>query len=280
MIWYKVFYLQIMKFIGKRKIYFAGLLLLIIAIAFSLIKWQKAEARSGRDFEEIKRRGAIRAVFQYSHMRIRDYKSDISYFQYEVLKNFADKNDLTIEVYVSNDLDFCKNRLSKGEYDMIAHLVPHTTQLDSSFTMLAPLLQSRQMLVQNTTNDVFIKNYFQLENASVYIPLHSPHKMRLEHLSEETAVRINIVERYNETEQQLVKAVAKGKIPFTICLEQMKKKYVKDYPEIDISLPVSFLQDYSWVINSSAPALEKELNDFISDFVESPEYWVLYRKYF
>lgn len=52
------------------------------------------------------------------------------------------------------------------------------------------------------------------------------------------------------------------------------------YPDMDISLPLSFKQDLSWSVNKHAAKLHQRLNDFLEEFVGSPEYWSLYQKYF
>jgi membrane-bound lytic murein transglycosylase MltF len=208
----------------------------------------------------------------------------VSGFQYEIVKAFADS--LGVELVISEQNDF-KNGLEgliNGDYDIIASFIPITTEFKNEASFTTPLGTSRQVLVQRIKNDSIqknhVKNHFELANDTVYIPANSPFKMRLQHLSNEIASPIHILEIRNESTEQMVHQVAIGKIKSTICDELFAQKLKQKYPNIDISLPIGFAQQHAWVVNPQSVQLLEKLNDFLDDFIGSSAYWKIYRKYY
>ena len=104
--------------------------------------------------------------------------------------------------------------------------------------------------------------------------------MRLNHLSNEIAEPIHIIEIKNKSSEQMVRLVANGKIKLTICDEQFAKKLKLKYPNIDVSLPISFAQEKAWAVHPDSPELLESLNEFLEDFIGSSAYWNIYRKYY
>jgi len=78
----------------------------------------------------------------------------------------------------------------------------------------------------------------------------------------------------------MVCLVAKGKINLTICDEQFARKLKFKYPNIDVSLPISFAQEQAWAVHPDSPKLLESLNEFLDDFIGSSAYWSIYRKYY
>jgi membrane-bound lytic murein transglycosylase F len=147
-----------------------------------------------------------------------------------------------------------------------------------------PFFTTHQVLVQRVTNDSVSKRMIvkqlDLADDTVYLPVHSPHKMRLQHLSNEIASPITVLELKGKSTEQIVQMVAGGKIKYTICDEQIAQKLKIQYPNIDVSLPIGFEQDQAWVVHKDSPKLLQELNDFLEDFIGSEAYWKIYRKYY
>ena len=79
--------------------------------------------------------------------------------------------------------------------------------------------------------------------------------------------------------EQLFMLTAMGKIPRAVINEAKATLLAKDYPEVDISTPVSFTQFQSWVVNKSDSVLADTLDAQIRRFKETPEYEALVRRY-
>lgn len=72
---------------------------------------------------------------------------------------------------------------------------------------------------------------------------------------------------------------AMGKIPFAVVNEAKAVHLAKDYPDVDISTPVSFTQFQSWVVNKDNPALADTLDAQITRFKSTPQYAELLKRY-
>lgn len=208
----------------------------------------------------------------------------VSGFQYEIVKAFADTLGVELVISEKNDLKACMEGIKTGDYDIIANLVPITTEWGKNASFTIPFFTSREVLVQRIENEstksYFIKKQIELANDTIYIPVNSPFKMRLNHLSNEIAEPIHIFEMKNKSSEQMVRLVACGKIRFTICNEQFAQKLKLKFPNIDVSLPIGFAQQQAWVVHPNSPELLEKLNEFLDDFIGSSAYWNIYRKYY
>lgn len=270
-----------MKVIEKKTYVIGGVLLIILVSLAILINRPKSE--SFRNFDEIIHNGKLRVVSENSITGILINNDSISGFQYEILKTFADSLGVELEILIINDFEKCITELNQGKFDIIARFIPTTTEWVDTILFSKPLVTSRQMLVQKIPEgkkDGKIHTQYQLANDSIYISSNSPHKKRLEHLSNEIADTIHIIELNDLTSEQLVALVAEGKIRNTICHEQLSRKLIKTYSNIDISVPISMSQPYSWIVHKNSTELLEKLNEFLSEFIGSNDYWNLYRKYY
>lgn len=272
-----------MKASTEKTVYIAGGVFFLMLLGVALLTKKPVAAESYRSLNQVVSSGKLRVVSENSSNGISVEDGNTSGFQYEILKAFADTLGVELDISLNNDLKACIVELNKGKYDIIAKFIPVTTEWLDTISFSKPLLTSRQMLVQQIhegKKQGDIEYQYQLANDSIVISLHSPHKMRLKNLSDEIADTIYIVELENMNPEQLVALVSEGKIQNTICYEQLSRKLIRKYPNIDASLPVSQSQSYSWIVNKQSAELLERLNEFLSGFIESGAYWDLYGKYY
>jgi membrane-bound lytic murein transglycosylase MltF len=236
------------------------------------------------DLPEIEKSGRLTVVTDSGSIGFKVKDNKVSGFQYELVKAFADSLGLELVISKQNDLKSKMEGLQDGDYNIIASLIPVTTEFKNEATFSIPLFTTRQVLIQRIQSDSAqskqITKHFQLANDTIYISENSPYKMRLQHLSNEIANPIEIIEVKNVSTEQLVHLVSVGKIKFTICDEQLAQKLKQIYPNIDISLPIGFVQQEAWAVHPKARKLLTELNEFLEDFIGSSAYWTIYRKYY
>jgi membrane-bound lytic murein transglycosylase F len=108
----------------------------------------------------------------------------------------------------------------------------------------------------------------------------SPFIPRIIDLSEELAIRINIEEKSFNALDELAQSVVEKKSKYAVCAEYLAEGLLKKYPQLDISVPLSFHQELSWCVSSQSKKLHEQLNNFLNEFVGSMEYWQLYYQYF
>lgn len=260
-------------------IIFSSLILGIALVVASVIASAKIH-----DLSDVIDSGRLTVVTDSSSMGFAVDKDSVYGFQYEIVKAFADSLGVELEISEQNDAKKAIEGLKEGEYDIVANLVPMTTELKNGVIFSKTIMSSRQVLVQRMPADSLqkgiVKKQYELANDTIYVPYNSVYKMRLENLADEIADSIHILEIKNVSTETMVRMVSQGRIKNTICSAQLAEKLKRQYPNIDISLPLGFTQEHGWVLNSKSAALADKLNEFLSDFVGSSAYWELYRKYY
>ena len=261
-----------------------GIIVGVLAVLFAAIVLLRNLNKQVHDLPAILNNGRITVLTDGSSIGFSNVNGNVTGFQYELVKVFADSLGVELVITEENDLKNSIDELKTGNYDLIAMMVPVTTEWKKDVAFSTPILVSRQVLVQLQKPDSLlhkmIVKHAQLGNDTVFISGNSPHKMRLEHLSNEIASPIFIEEMKDLNAEQLVQMVSKGKIKYTICDELLALKLKRQYPNLDISVPIGFAQQEAWMVNKKSKKLLKKLNDFLSDFIGSTAYWNIYRKYY
>lgn len=265
---------------NNRILIVAVLTVLVIATVIFFVVKSKPHKR---DLAQILESGRISVVTDSSSMGFSLKKDSVYGFQFEIIKMFADSLGVELEISEQNDLQKSIDGLIDGEYDVVANIVPFTTEFKDKVNFSKTIVSTRQVFVQLINTDSLSKQTIQkqldLADDTIYIPLNSPYKMRIRHLSDEIAAKIYIVELKNVSTENLVRLVSKGLLKNTICNEDLAKKLQKQYPNIDISLALGFNQNHGWLVNINSPRLLEKLDAFLNDFMGSTAYWELYRKY-
>jgi len=260
-----------------------SIVLAVLVLLITLGFWLRHFKTQIHDLPDILSAGRITVVTDSTSIGISVVGDNVSGFQYEIVKAFADSLGVELVVVEENDLQASIQGLKSYDYQLIADFIPVTSEWKHEISFTTPLLSSHQVLVQRFVNDstkeIAIKKQTDLANDTVYIPFHSPNKIILTHLSNEIADSINILEM-NLSAEQIVRQVANGKLKYTICGELFAEKLKSKYPNIDVSLPIGFEQQQAWAVNKKSPKLLEKLNEFLDDFIGSSAYWEIYRKYY
>jgi membrane-bound lytic murein transglycosylase F len=241
---------------------------------------------------EIQERGKLIATTDFNSTDYFIYRGEPMGYQYEKLKMFSEFLGVDLEIKVSNSLEEAFKSLEHGESDLIAMGLTVTLDRTRKYDFSDPILQTRQMLVQrkpdnwrkmrtwDAIEDNLIRNPIDLAGKTVVVQKSSAYSDRLENLSEEIGWPILIEEDPVREVEQLVEAVAKGEIEFTICDEHMATLFEKQYAEIDIRTPVSFPQNVAWAVRLGSDSLLIAINSWLSEFNDTYASKHLIDKYF
>jgi membrane-bound lytic murein transglycosylase F len=254
----------------------------IILIVIALLVFSHFKNRK-HDLPQILESGRLYVLTDSSSLGFCKNGGKVGGFQYEIIKAFADTLGVELVVTVENDLVKGVELLKSGDYNLIASMLPITSERKTDVRFSMPLQWSSLVLVQIIMPDsgtVTHTNVLDLAGDTLAVSVHSPHQLRIAHLSDEIAQPIHIKEYKSKSEEQLVEQVSLHKIKMTVCDENSAKAYKRKYPNIDVSLPLGFSQPMGWAAHSSSQQLMDELNDFLDEFVGSSAYWEIYRRYY
>ncbi|MFZ4582112.1 MAG: transporter substrate-binding domain-containing protein, partial [Paludibacter sp.] len=254
--------------------------IIVAIIAFVSLIFAVFKTNSVRDLDKIVTSGRIRVLTDNSSLGFKLEKDSVYGFQYEIVKVFADKLGVELEISENDDVAQSVEDLMKGKYDLLASMIPFTVEYKEQLLFSDPLQVNKQVLVQRNDSSKLIVKQYDLANDTIYLPVNSPYKMLISNLSNDIADTIYVSELKNSTTEVAVKMVADGIIKYTICSERLAKKMQLVYPTLNFSLAIGFQQEGAWTMNKKATELQKKLNEFLAEYVGSAAYWKLYRKYY
>jgi len=279
-------------------------ILFIIAISFSFSSCSKdnqskldqvlAEEQGPKKFliEEIQERGKLIAVTNYNANDYFVYRGEPMGYQFEKLKMFSEFLGVGLEIKVANDIPEAIQMVNSGNCDLIAMGMTVTKDRKKKLSFTDPFFTTRQMLVQRkpdnwrkmaTYDEIekkLIREVHEMAHITVHIQKGTVYEHNLEYLSELVGDDINVVTDPLLITDQLIDLVAEGKIPYTICDENLAQLYEKIYPDIDIKTAVSFPQEIAWAVKKSSDSLKTAINFWQQKFNKTLTANYLFQKYF
>ena len=244
-----------------------------------------------RDLDAILAEGKIRAVTNVNQTSYFIYKGEPMGFHFELLKKFADQQELELEIIPSNDIDEALEYLQTGAADLVAIGLSVSADRKEMMRFTEPLIQATQVLVQRrpagwnrmTADEIAEKlviNQLDLAGKTIYVQKGSSYAQRLYNLERESGMDIGVIEVPFDAEE-LARQVARGEIEYTVCDDYMLNIIGSLYPELDLSTPVSFPLNIAWSVRKDGTdGLVAELNRWITGFKTTREYARLEKKYF
>ena len=237
------------------------------------------------DFSRIKETGVLKAVVDYNSSNYFVYRGRPMGFEYELLQDLSEELGVNLEIVVSNDISESIDGLKNKRFDLIAQNLTVTGKRKKELDFTIPFNQTVQVLVQRSESNkkdstVYVKSVLELANKKVYVQKNSAYYQRLLNLSEEIGGTIEIISDSVYGVEELISRVAKRIIDYTICDENIGKLNKMYYPNIDISLQVSFPQNIAWAVPKGSVEWKAYLDKWITEFKESRKYNFLYYKYF
>ncbi len=242
------------------------------------------------NFQDIREKGKITVLTDYSSTDYYIYRGQPLGYQYEMLQNLAEYLGVRLEVMVNHDLDESFELLQKGEVDLIAQNLTVTKERKQKVDFTVPLIRTRQVLVQRKPENwkqmsekeiesMIISSPLDLAGKSIHVLRGSAYAPRIQNLSEEIGDSIHIIE-VDESVEQLIQQTAEGEISYTVCDEIFAQVNAMYYPEIDVSVGISVEQNMAWAVRKEYTQLLDELNTWLEDFLKTNRYRNIYARYF
>lgn len=171
--------------------------------------------------------------------------------------------------------------LRTGRYDIVLGDIPTTAELKKDYIFSDHVYLDRQNLVRlRHEGDTAAFDISQLAGDTVWLPAGSPFARRIHNLGREIGDTIYVVEDPEYGKEQLVIMTALGEVKQTVVTRELAEKMAADYPQLDISVPISFNQFHSWIFNPADSLLRDSINLWIDSLKRSGEYQRIYNKYF
>lgn len=237
------------------------------------------------DLFRIKKAGTLKAAVDYNSSNYFIYRGKPMGFEYEILKSLCDELDVNLEIIVSNNLKESFEGLKNKRFDVVAQNLTITKKRSADVDFTIPFHQTRQVLVQRAktgilTDTVYVNSVLELSNKKIHVQKYSAHLQRVMNLAEETGLNIEVITDSLFAVEELIAKVAKGEIDYTVCDENIAGLNKFYYPNLDISLQISFPQNIAWAVRKGSDEWKEFLDKWIADFKETRQYHHIYFKYF
>ena len=245
-----------------------------------------------RDLDQVKKSKKLVLLTENSSTSYFIYKGQPMGYEYEMMNAFAQSIGVELDVVVVRNVDNIFQMLDSCQGDVAADNLTVTSNRRKDVEFTSPLFNTRQVLVQRKPDNwpklsplqletLLVKNPLQLSERQVYVRKGSSFYERLKDLSNEIGGKINVIETPgNETTEELMGDVAKGKIDFTIADENVARIIATYYDNIDISTPISFPQKIAWAVRRESPELLMAINEWMAKQKKKGYNDVVFGKYF
>jgi len=245
-----------------------------------------------RDLNEIKKDGVLKAVTTNSSTSYFVYRGQAMGYEYELLNRLADHLNLDLEIIIAKDNIDLFRQLYNGNADLIAHGITHTMPREAYINFTDYLILSHQVLIQkkpvnwrnmklHEIQEELISDPIELIGDTVSVRRNSSYIHRLENLMEEIGADIVIDTLDSDLEtDEIISMVVEGKIKYTVADNHLASINASYYPELDISVPVSFSQRISWATRKNSTDLTEAINNWLKTIKRTSDYNVIYKKYF
>lgn len=212
----------------------------------------------------------LRVATLYSPTSYFIYREEFMGYDYSLISRFAADKGLELRVQVAPNMQAMISLLDSGAVDVAAYDIPLTAEYLSTAVPCGPRSESYQVLVQPARKGAeLITDETQLVGRDVYVESESKYYHRLVNLNEELGggVNIHIVDADSLITEDLIEMVSKGEIPLTVVDNNIARLNSTYYPDIDVSLRISFPQRSAWAVTPG----HEWLGDSIDAWLEQDE---------
>lgn len=220
------------------------------------------------DLPDLLAKGEITAVTLYSSTSFFQYKMDSMGYEYDMVKDFAQQQGLQLQLKVANNPTELIEMLQSGAADIAAYPIQVNNIGEQKLLFCGHENLSMQVLVQKAERgDTLLTDVTQLIGKEVYVQPDTRFSERLHHLNNELGggILIREVPRDSLTVEDLIEMVSRGEIDYTVSDDNIARLNKTYFWNIDISLPVSFLQRSSWAVRKENPLLAAAINSWADD---------------
>ncbi|WP_321330787.1 transglycosylase SLT domain-containing protein [uncultured Bacteroides sp.] len=258
------------------------LFILLLSVSACLNKHRSTGEAEKYDLPQMKDSGELVVLTLYSSTSYFIYRGQEMGFQYELSQQFAKSLGLKLRIEVARNVPELIHKLRNKEGDMIAYNLPITKELKDSLSYCGEEIITHQVIVQRAYGKVRpLTDVTQLIGKDVYV---KPGKYfdRLVNLNKELGggIHIHSVKGDSITTEDLITQVYQGKIPYTVCDNDLARLNTTYYPNLNIQLSISFDQRSAWAVRKDCPLLEQAATKWYKENLTSPAYKASTKRYF
>ncbi|GHV32393.1 lytic transglycosylase F [Bacteroidia bacterium] len=235
------------------------------------------------DFQQIIEKQELNVLTLPGSMSYFIYKGEPKGYEYELLNDFAESNNLQINIKLADNETKLAEMLENGEGDLIAYNIPITKEGKKQLIYCGREVINEQVLIQRANRkDTILEDVVDLIGKEVLLIHDSKYYRRMMNLNDELGggIQIRTIDKDTITTEDLIEMVSHGKISYTVSdidLAKLNKTYFKN---INISLVVGHPQRSSWAVRNTMPELAEAVNQWFERNKNNPKLAEINKRYF
>ena len=225
----------------------------------------------------------LRVVTLYGPTSYFLYRDEPMGYDYTLVDSLVRQKGMILDLKVARNLSTAVAMLDSGTVDLIAYEVPITDHYKKYVVPCGPENYTTQVLVQPKVNgQPIITDVTELVGKEIFVEKDSKYLRRMQNLNEELGGGIIIHEVDADTliTEDLLRLVSDGEIPMTIVdsdIAMLNKTY---FPDLDVSMEVSFPQRASWAVAPDKAWLADSIDSWFSGELPQITNAELLKRYF
>lgn len=225
----------------------------------------------------------LRVATLYSPSSYFLYREETMGYDYDLIMRMAADKGFAVNLEIAPSLSAAVEMLDSGQVDLIAYEVPVTAEYKEHVLACGPENITSQVLVQpKVKGRALISDVTQLAGRDVFVEAGSKYMARLENLNNEIGggIRIHSVDREEMITEDLIDLVSRDSIPLTVVDSDIALVNKTYYPDLDISLQVSFPQRSQWGVSPNSKWLADSIDAWMGRKRTRDAQAVLLKRYF
>jgi len=204
-------------------------------------------------------------------------------YDYSLITALAAEHGKNVQITVAASVPEAVKMLERDSVDIVCSRVPVTAEYVKRVNYCGPSVSTTQVLVQRREpSDSLITDVTQLPGRDVYVTENTKYHQRLRNLDSELGGGINIHTFATDSlgVEDLIDMVSDHKIDLTVVDSDVARLNHTYYPDLDITLEMSFSQNARWAVSKDRPWLADSIDAWMGGEEPRRENDILLRRYF
>ena len=231
------------------------LVYLTISLGCGLLKFENETRLVNFDIAQIKERGRIIALVDQSSYSFFLHKGQPVGYEFDLLKDFAEEQNLELEIKVVKDFVTMAKMLRNGEGDIAACNLKYDQEQSKLIQLTQPYVFTKHVLVKLKNKGKF--DLCDLESDEIVVRKGSFSAIASEEFASNNELELNLQFAQNDIENyELIKMVEKKKIKYAIV--DINSAYLNAIynPKLDLSTIVADSVPVSFGVRTNAKGLK------------------------
>ncbi len=255
-----------------------NLLRIINDFAFQVLPVGGDGAEVFGDLAEIRDRRVLRVLTVNGPSSYSVYKGDLVGFDLDLVRMFADEQDLILQMVVVPSTELLEDWLTRGLGDMIGAGVIPTAIVNSTSVVATRVYHDVDPVIIART-DLGLESAEHLGGRTVVVARNNPYLGAIERVAEARGFSLQVTPDAEST-SQLLQRLESGVADITVLESHLADAELPDHPSLEVIQRVEDTPGRSWAVRADQPALLDSLNAFIGREVGGLTHAVLIRKHF